>query len=184
MRSEPAAPPRREDEDMVSGSSTAPQRARGAADQVVAVLSLSRSGSSLLARVLHEALGVDFGEPIEHIPANRNNTDGYYENAALLELNDRILRDVGATVFQPPPLDYYLSRASALGGHREEAGQVIAMYGANRPRFGLKDPRLSLTLPLWRSVVPGIVPIIIFRNPSAAALSIVDQAGIPVDQAM
>lgn len=152
---------------------------------LVAVLSLSRSGSSLLARILHEVLQVDFGEPIEHIPANRSNADGYYENASVLEINETVLAKLGAGVFDPPPLDFHeVPRVGGFEAAMHRIRQVIGFHCGNRRRFGFKDPRLALTFPLWKRAFPGIVPVIIFRDPGAAANSIVEQSGISMERAL
>jgi len=150
--------------------------------RLVVVLSLSRSGSSLLARLLHEVLGVDFGEPIDHIPANRTNPDGFFENREVLKLNEDVLASIGAGVFQPPPLGYFLH--SGLEDHVARMRRVIEFYFSEAATIGIKDPRLALTLPVWRAASPPIVPVIIFRDPGAAASSIVEQNGIALDHAL
>ncbi len=150
--------------------------------RLVVVLSLSRSGSSVLARILHEVLGVDFGEPIDHIPANRTNPDGFFENREVLKLNEDVLASIGAGVFQPPPLEYFLR--GGLDDQVARMRRVIEFYFPEAATIGIKDPRLALTLPVWRAAWPPIVPVIIFRDPGAAASSIVEQNGIALDHAL
>jgi hypothetical protein len=155
-----------------------------AADPIVAVLSLSRSGSSLVSRLLSEVVGIDFGDPIDHIPANRNNPDGYFEQTEVLAINEEILAAAGGTVFSPPAVSYAARIApDAAERLQRRIRDFAADQTQNRSNFGFKDPRLSLTLPLWRRVLPSIVPIIVFRDPGAAAVSIQDQGGIPLQRA-
>ncbi len=155
------------------------------AGTTVAVLSLSRSGSSLVARVLHEVLGIDFGEPIEHIPANRNNPDGYFEQAELVAIDDAILAAAGGAVFDPPAADYAgRLEPSVLQALMRRIRDFVEYRTLNRQTFGLKDPRLALTFPLWKRAMPTAIPVIVFRDPGAAAVSIVDQGRIPLQQAL
>ncbi|MBL8512345.1 MAG: sulfotransferase [Betaproteobacteria bacterium] len=151
----------------------------------VAVISSGRSGTSLLSRILHEVLGIDFGPESEHLPRNHDNPDGYFENLAFLEFNDRILAAVGGSVISPPPIDALESLpASQLNALVDEARALLTTYSAHRPYFGWKDPRLSLTLPIWARAQPDLIPVIPFRDPRAVTLSIVDQVNIKEAHAM
>lgn len=148
----------------------------------VAVVSIGRSGTSLIARILHEVLGVDFGDEADHIPRNHNNPDGYFENAEFLAFNDRILQAAGGWVLSPPPLEYPARLAPTT---REklvaEAAALLEKYASSKTAFGWKDPRLSFTLPIWRAACPALVPVIAFRKPVSVLSSIAAQLERPVD---
>jgi len=151
--------------------------------QRVAVVSIGRSGTSLLARILHEVLGVDFGEEKDHIPRNYNNPDGYFENREFLETNERILAAIGGAVLRPPAADFETNLAP------QTRAELVAMvsdklsaYSHDKPRFGWKDPRLSLTFPIWLAAEPGIVPIIVFRDPVSVLQSIAAQLSTEPDK--
>jgi hypothetical protein len=150
---------------------------------LVCVLSLSRSGSSLVARVLQEAVGVDFGDPIDHLPANRFNPDGYFENLKVVDLNEEILQAAGGSVLDPPHREFF-SEAERYSMYTDRLAAVLGWLGQGRPRFGVKDPRLALTFPLYRKAWPTIVPIIAFRNPLSAASSLADQTGVAFTAAL
>jgi hypothetical protein len=147
----------------------------------VVVVSIGRSGTSLFARILDEVLGVDFGDESDHIPRNHNNPDGYFENAAFLAFNDRILQAAGGWVLEPPPIDY-AERMDGVVRQQfvTEASHLLGRYAANKPTFGWKDPRLSFTLPIWRAACPNIVPIIAFRKPYSVLSSIGAQLDRPI----
>lgn len=148
----------------------------------VAVVSIGRSGTSLFARILHDVLGVDFGDVADHIPANHNNPDGYFENAAIMAFNDRILQNVNGWVLSPPPLDCYQHMSpDSYQALVSEAAQLLGKFSANKPAFGWKDPRLSLTLPIWRAACPTLTPIICFRQPLSVLSSIGAQLDKPVE---
>lgn len=148
----------------------------------VMVVSIGRSGTSLFARILDQVLGVDFGDERDHIPRNHNNPDGYFENAEFMAFNDRVLQAADGWVLAPPAIDYpQRLGAPAMDAFAQEARALLAKYSQNKPTFGWKDPRVSLTLPVWRAACPGVVPIIAFRKPPSVLSSISAQLGRPVD---
>ncbi len=148
----------------------------------VAVVSIGRSGTSLIARILDEVLGVDFGDEADHIPRNHNNPDGYFENAEFLAFNDRVLQAAGGWVLSPPPLNYMQKMAaSTRDALVSEATGLLKKYAKNKPTFGWKDPRLSFTLPIWQAACPTMTPIIAFRKPISVLSSIAAQLDRPIE---
>jgi hypothetical protein len=148
----------------------------------VVVVSIGRSGTSLFARILHEVLDVDFGAESDHIPRNFNNPDGYFENAAFLAFNDRVLQAANGWVLSPPPLNYMdLLPSEVRADLITEAKSLLDHYAVGKPSFGWKDPRLSFTLPIWRAACPEITPIIAFRKPISVLSSIAAQLERPTE---
>ena len=49
--------------------------------------------------------------------------------------------------------------------------QLLIERFRDKPVWGWKDPRNCLTMPFWRSLLPGLKTIIIVRNPLEAAYS-------------
>ncbi len=148
----------------------------------VAVVSIGRSGTSLIARILDEVLGVDFGDEADHIPRNHNNPDGYFENAEFLAFNDRVLQAAGGWVLSPPPLDYMQKMADPTRDALVSAATgLLDKYAKNKPTFGWKDPRLSFTLPIWQAACPTMTPIIAFRKPISVLSSIAAQLDRPIE---
>lgn len=148
----------------------------------VAVVSIGRSGTSVISRILHEVLAIDFGEESDHIPRNQYNPDGYFENRVLLELNERILAFVDGAVLKPPAMDAFLTLdAATKNGLIETVRERLHFYAADKPRFGWKDPRLSLTFPIWKAAIPNVTAIIVVRDPRAVMRSIADQLEVPAE---
>lgn len=142
----------------------------------VAVVSIGRSGTSVISRILHEVLAVDFGDEADHIPRNHNNPDGYFENREMLALNERILAAVNGAVLRPPALEAFVTLdPDTKKTLIETVGERLNFYAAGKPSFGWKDPRLSLTFPIWKAAVPNVVAVIAFRDPRAVMRSIADQ---------
>ncbi len=142
----------------------------------VAVVSIGRSGTSVISRILHEVLAVDFGDEADHIPRNHNNPDGYFENREMLALNERILAAVNGAVLRPPALEAFVTLdPDTKKTLIETVGERLNFYAAGKSSFGWKDPRLSLTFPIWKAAVPNVVAVIAFRDPRAVMRSIADQ---------
>ncbi len=145
----------------------------------VCVLGMHRSGTSLTARVLN-LLGLDLGPP-EHLAGSWSVGDGGFagENARLVSLNDRLLARLGGSWDRPPTLPAGWEERPDLADLRAHAAAVLAEEFAARSLWGWKDPRNSLTLPLWLALVPGLRCVLCVRHPLAVALSLRARDGFP-----
>jgi hypothetical protein len=142
--------------------------------QLVTVLGMHRSGTSLCANVLHAA-GLDMAD----VPgASPENARGHWERPHINDLNDRVFAAFGrgwtrsAHVLALPPGWQDDPRVMAV---RDD---LVAWL---RPRvtsgrFGFKDPRTARLLPLWRGVFAAlnVQPRFVFcvRDPAQVARSI------------
>ncbi len=151
------------------------------ADEIscIMVLGMHRSGTSLSAAMIR-ALGIEAIPPTEsYLPADPSNAAGYWEPAGLVRLNDEILRSWGGHYMDPrirarphtirdlPPA----LRQSMVDYAREwrDAGKV----------FMWKDPRLSVTFPLWRQVLGEIAIVWCVRDPVEVGQSLRKRDGLP-----
>ncbi|MEM7218367.1 MAG: methyltransferase domain-containing protein [Pseudomonadota bacterium] len=138
-----------------------------------------RSGTSALAATLVE-LGYFPGAPL--LPAVAGvNDNGFFEDQLIVDLNDRILRDLGRDWRSPQPLaaDWHLT-ASAAHADRIKA---LADARLEHPAWFIKDPRLCLLLPLWLRAAPGAAVIICLREPAAAIDSLIARDNLPAAHA-
>ncbi len=154
---------------------------------VVCVTGMHRSGTSLATRAL-EALGVWLGRPGSLLPPGPDNPAGYFENQAIQELDDELLAHLGGSWDQPPTLAGEWADDPGLDAFRRRAGEVVARDlsgdGPDRPALvGFKDPRLSLLLPFWRTVVPVRATVVLVRAPAAVAGSLAGRNQIDPPQA-
>ena len=138
---------------------------------IVCIVGMHRSGTSLVAQLLH-ALGLDLG-PEEHLmrPSPANPT-GHWENEPITELNDDILTRLGGTWSRPPELAAGWERTPELDDLRHQARELIRAEFAGSERWGFKDPRTSLTLPFWQRILPPMRYVICLRNPVDVAFSL------------
>lgn len=135
------------------------------------VVGMHGSGSSIVSRILAE-LGVYMGA----------NLDAHAEAAEFFHLNEELYYRAGAAWHRPKPVLELIERADfrAAGVLRLAA----ATYGGLRSRYlsgygqgvhtlwGWKDPRNSLTLPLWLQLFPHARILHVLREPAQAAASI------------
>ena len=152
-------------------------------NQFIAVVGFSRSGTSLISRILAEVLNIDFGEAIEHIPKNAENPDGFFENQQIMDFNEAVLARNHASVLNLPAVDFLQHLpAGELDALTVQAKNLLTVAANTRPTFGFKDPRLCLTLPIWRLAAKNLKTIIIVRSPWAALQSFSAQMHRPLHE--
>src|SRR5262249_48900764 len=134
------------------------------------VTGMHRSGTSAVANVLREA-GLFGWDDADAMAASAENPDGYGERRDVMELNERLLAELGwgwnsapAEPWpQPPALDLLVEQGRRL---------VSAKLQAHEPWF-IKDPRISLLLPWWRRVLlDRFAVVMVVRDPSEVAWSL------------
>lgn len=121
----------------------------------------------MIAQMLHRA-GVSLGEPQDLIPAAPDNPEGFWEHRKIVSINDRLLQSLGGAWDVVPPLLPAAAPDTALAA---EARQVLSEFSAS-PIWAFKDPRASILLPFWQSLLPGLKVIICLRNPLEVAQSL------------
>src|SRR5215831_10796686 len=121
--------------------------------QIVVVLGMHRSGTSLLANLL-TVLGVDLGENL--LNADLNNQAGYWEQKDICRTQDDLLQQLGrrwigpagtvpfpAAWWQLPEIIPFKKRLTEIV--RTEISKTNGLWG-------FKDPRTSRLLPLWKEI--------------------------------
>jgi len=136
----------------------------------VAIAGMHRSGTSMVAKALHLA-GLFLGEEADLVDPTPDNPDGYWENARFVAVNDEILAALGGGWDNPPPVPRRFEEDVRLRGLRRRAKRLADEFRTKDP-WGWKDPRNSLTVPLWLQLVPELKVVVCLRNPLAVALSL------------
>jgi hypothetical protein len=127
---------------------------------------MHRSGTSCLAGSLQQG-GLNLGK---HHTWNKYNRKGNRENQDIVDLNDEILAYSGGAWDMPPV------KLSWTAEHLQRARGVIDSFPCDE-RWGFKDPRVLLTLPMWRELLGDFARVGIFRHPLAVADSLSFRAG-------
>ena len=133
-----------------------------------------RSGTSAVAKLLHDA-GLSVGHDL--IAADEGNAEGYYEERALIELNQHILnacrlgeRFASAT------------RADVLAAAEGWTEPMRALVVDATPAW--KDPRFCWTLEAWLPLLPEPPRVIVcLRSPSEVVASVMRYYGLVDDEA-
>ncbi|MGC8509691.1 MAG: sulfotransferase family protein [Acidimicrobiales bacterium] len=135
----------------------------------VLVVGMHRSGTSALSSVL-EATGLDAGTDL--MARDVGNPDGYYEQRGVVALDDEVLAHYGGAWDAPPLLAPGWTEEHVARGFARRAREVLDET-FSRPRFVMKDPRVSLLLPLWRHVLlDRCAAVVIVRDPAEVAWSL------------
>ena len=150
---------------------------------VYLVLGMHRSGTSATAQLLAKA---GAGLPEHLMPGDEHNAKGYFEPWRVAVMNGERLRAAGGAwddpfgyPFRPHP-DDALFRAQAAALLREQFDLNAAPL--------LKDPRVSVLLPLWRPVFDdaGLSPLCVIpvRDPLEVAGSLAKRDGFSRDKSI
>lgn len=135
----------------------------------VCIAGMHGSGTSMVAGRLHHS-GLYLGPARRLNPPSLDNPLGYWEDLQLININDGVLRAYGGSWHSPPPIgrtaaDWKLSWLKFRANRR-----LIAFR--RRQHWGWKDPRNSLTLPFWMSVIPDLKVVICVRHPGEVEQSV------------
>lgn len=143
------------------------------------VLGMHRSGTSALAGAL-EAMGLSVGPAEDVMPADVGNPEGYFELWSIVRANDDLLAHFGGRWDSPPELtpewaddDVTTEFVQTMRAH------LVELFGDDR--YLLKDPRISLLLPVWRQITEDRdCAIVIVRDPVEVATSLHRRNGLPM----
>lgn len=122
----------------------------------LAVLGFHRSGTSMLAGILHQnklSMGKDL------LGASYSNPFGHFEDKRVIAINDRILRSQGGEWYNDLALT-----TSVDFDHIVDIQNYFDEREAEEKNFGFKDPRLMVTLRSWVLAVPEIRILYIHRG--------------------
>ncbi len=136
----------------------------------VCVAGMHRSGTSMIAKLLHLS-GIDFGAKEESLPPSEHNPEGYWERAQFVRVNESLLTTLDGSWYCPPPFPEGWESQPEVVSLTEQAADLIAAL-ENRSPWGWKDPRNSITLPFWQRLAPELKVVIAVRNPLEVAQSL------------
>ena len=135
--------------------------------QVLTVLGMHRSGTSLLTGTLQEA-GLVLGDVVTAAPHNRK---GNRESLPIRALHDDLMQRASGDWDQPP------QQVNWQPVHMALRDAVIASH-QNDSVWGFKDPRTLFCLEGWLEVLPNLQMVAIVRHPGAVARSLQARNGM------
>ena len=145
------------------------------------VVGMHRSGTSAVANSLAQ-MGFALPDVTDLITPGPFNERGYWESRRFVTYSDRVLARLGGTWSAPPRPDpgWELSDDAETSGLRGGAREFVQQE-FTAPHLVLKDPRLCITLPLWRTALPERpVAILVLRDPLEVARSLERRNNFPL----
>ena len=153
--------------------------------KILVVLSLPRSGTSLLVRILSDIGCITPNDPIPPHPTF--NSDGFFESQELLAVRQALEKQLGVDFSYPvcwSGIDWNseLQKPDILA-LIERACSYFDAYGRdNEGHFAFKDPRTTVLLPFWHEVFRRINAVVTYivcvRDPRSTIASIQKFSGL------
>ncbi|MBW4441434.1 MAG: sulfotransferase [Plectolyngbya sp. WJT66-NPBG17] len=132
------------------------------------ILGAQRSGTSVTSHILSK-FGIDFGSDQHFIQGGHNPI--FFELQWINDANNQLIQTLGhryTDFFLPIEQDFESDRFTQ---HEENLHRKILQEWGETSSIGLKDPRFSLTLPVWQRVLSAadyrLNVILAFRSPSS-----------------
>jgi hypothetical protein len=145
---------------------------------MVIVTGMHRSGTSCVTGLL-EKCGLSLGTSHPLLSEPRfDNKKGHFENRGAMALNETILQIAGGTWCNPPSAEAVEIAGDTIGPYIKKFAETF-----NGDIF--KDPRTSLTMPVWQKYCPDISAVVFcVRHPIAVAGSLKARNNIPIAQGL
>ena len=139
----------------------------------IIVTGTGRSGTSAVARVLHES-GLTLGRTFD--PPSDQNRVGFYEDTKVREINFAIVSDLGLSDLRRAARWPWRSATLAVAESYTRQMRALATSGANPPEVrGWKDPVFCVTLEAWLPYLPQRPQVVVCLRSSEAFLHSVTQ---------
>jgi len=154
----------------------------------IIILGTGRSGTSMVAATFRSS-GAFMGDHL--LPATPSNPHGYYEDRELNRLNNDLIRRLFGrpllgwrirgkffrTVYTVPGA-FFMAAPRVLRTIQLTANEIDRIRAfTRREPFCYKDPRFSVTLPLWMPHLPSNVGfVVVFRDPMRTTESMIRDA--------
>jgi hypothetical protein len=142
---------------------------------LVLILGMHRSGTSFLTKSLHEA-GCHLGADLL-ADTMRDNLEGHWESRQAVEINDHLLQLAGGAWNSIP------ERLRSDPETDERMAAFVRTLQAHRVA-GWKDPRTTITFPLWKPHLPDYRVVAALRHPMSVARSLHVRNGMAIEDGL
>jgi len=151
--------------------------------ECILILGMHRSGTSAIAGLIAQ-LNYDFGPSI--VEPSFDNPKGFFENARVQQINDKILNILDVGWDYPGNLEDEWQNNVEIKKLEQEATEVIASEFQDASHIAIKDPRICLLLSFWQKLLIQseyeIKTVIIVRNPQEVAMSLKKRNNISLNK--
>ncbi|GAB4372850.1 MAG: hypothetical protein Kow00121_15540 [Elainellaceae cyanobacterium] len=131
------------------------------------ILGAQRSGTSVTSHLLSK-FGINFGDEKRFLQDKHNPT--FFELKWVNQYNDRLIRSLGyqyTDFFLPIETDYDNTDTLEIA---TQLPDLLHQEWQDEPTIGIKDPRISLTFPIWQRALLAkgysLKIILVFRRPA------------------
>lgn len=138
-----------------------------AVSKQIIVLGMHRSGTSMIAGVLHH-LGVMMGEDLV-IGSTTEQPAGYFEDREFMHLNESILTQAGGGWMHPPGP----RSIESVTAYNDKIQELIERRNSQHQVWGWKDPRTVLTLPCYLPYLSSPRLVVVRRQAKSVIQSLV-----------
>jgi O-antigen biosynthesis protein len=173
----------------IAVTEAAATRSASAADHAVGrsallICGMHRSGTSALSRIMN-LLGFELGSGLS--PAADDNLKGFWEDRAVVVLNQDIFRAIGTTWYSSELLDDQWLNQPQVAELHDRAVRLVEEHFGRYPLFAVKDPRFSRLFLFWKRVFDElgikVSMLMAIRHPSEVAESLRLRNQLPREQA-
>jgi hypothetical protein len=124
-------------------------------------------------------MGFAVGPDDDVMPSDVGNPEGYFELLSIVRANDDLLAHFGGRWDSPPDFETAWTNDDASIAFVDAARTAVRELFVD-DHFLLKDPRISILLPLWRQVTNDqACAVVIVRDPLEVAASLTRRNGLP-----
>ncbi|MCF6225320.1 MAG: hypothetical protein L3J22_03315 [Xanthomonadales bacterium] len=157
-----------------------PLMKNGTSRKAIIVIGSGRSGTSLVMQILNYLGIYSLGEVLKE---NVTNPKGFLENTRVLEIHQKLLKSI-MSHSSLPLLPGWMASPEAAKAKAALIGHIHSNI-ADKQIFAVKDPRISILIPLWREVLAtfSLEPIFIlaYRDPASVLESMQKAYSMPID---
>jgi len=149
-------------------------------DDVICIVGMHRSGTSMVARLLN-LCGLYLGPEELLLGPNRGNPQGHFEHMGFLEIDEALMRHFGGGLYNLPPVESGWENDPSIEALRRKAQALIGTFADHAP-WGWKEPRTTLLLPFWKKLIPNIRFVVCVRSPLEVANSLNKREAMPIQE--
>lgn len=132
----------------------------------------------MVARLMN-LCGLDLGPPEQLVGPDAGNPLGHFEHAEFHRIDESLLEHFGGSWDNPPEFKPGWVHDLSLAQFTEEARRVVGAF-AGSPLWGWKEPRSTLLIPFWKTIIPQMRFVICVRNPLDVARSLEKRDGLSI----
>jgi len=155
-------------------------------NKAIVVVGMHRSGTSAISGLLDE-LGVFMGKNL-YGPQKGVNEKGFFENAEVVELNDRFFDALYQSWDDPFAYNFEGVYSDRYQPFEVSTTSLLESEYGGHGLWGMKDPRTSLHLPFWHRQISqkNIEPcyLMMLRNPLEVAMSLKKRDGFSIKKGL